>query len=237
MNNDKREFDHFSESYEELLNDPIRDRFSPGGTEFFHIRKRDLIREYFQRRQIDTKKLAYLDLGCGKGELATLLRSDFGKVAGCDPSEGMLKAGGLVSKGIEARVQTDLGRIPFEDQGFDFVTAVCVFHHVPLDARAALVREACRVLKPGGVFSVIEHNPYNPVTKLIVSRTPVDADAILLSPGETRRLFRESGSRVDDQRYFLYFPESLYRRLSWLETAMGKVPLGGQYAVFGRSAA
>ena len=85
MNNDKREFDHFSESYEELLNDPIRDRFSPGGTEFFHIRKRDLIREYFQRRQIDTKKLAYLDLGCGKGELATLLRSDMGSTSrsGC----------------------------------------------------------------------------------------------------------------------------------------------------------
>ena len=61
MNKPKPEFDQFSESYEQLLNDPIRDRFSPGGTEFFHLRKRDLIRDYFHRRQTDTRKLAYLD--------------------------------------------------------------------------------------------------------------------------------------------------------------------------------
>lgn len=236
MSDGKREFDQFSESYEQLLHDPIRDRFSPGGTEFFHLRKRDLIREYFRRRRTDMRKLAYLDLGCGKGELVSLLRNDFAHTAGCDPSAGMLKAGGLAAIGIEARVQEDPGRIPFEERAFDFVTAVCVFHHVPPSARAALVREACRVLKPGGTLAMIEHNPYNPVTRLIVSRTPVDADAILLPPVETRRLFRESGLSIDDQRYFLYFPESLYRRLNWLEAALGRVPFGGQYAVFARSA-
>ena len=235
MNQDKPEFDHFSGSYDRLLNDPIRDRFSPGGAEFFHLRKRDLIRDHFRRRQTDAGKLAYLDLGCGKGELVSLLRNDFARVAVCDPSEGMLRAGELVSKGIETRVQDDPGRIPFEGAAFDFITAVCVFHHVPPSARAALVREARRVLKPGGTLAIIEHNPYNPVTRLIVSRTPVDADAILLRPTETIRLFRGAGLAVDDRRYFLYFPESIYRRLSGLESALGKVPLGGQYAVFGHS--
>jgi len=79
MNKAKPEFDQFSESYEQLLDDPIRNRFSPGGTEFFHVRKRDLIRDYFRRRRIDTRKLSYLDLGCGKGELASLLRNDFAR--------------------------------------------------------------------------------------------------------------------------------------------------------------
>ena len=91
------------------------------------------------------------------------------------------------------------------------------------------------MLKPGGTLAIIEHNPYNPVTRLIVSRTPVDADAILLRPAETRRLFRGAGLTVEEQRYFLYLPEYLYRRLGGLETALAKVPLGGQYAVFGRS--
>lgn len=236
MNNDKPEFDHYSESYEQLLNDPIRDFFAPRGMEFFHLRKRDLIREYFRRRQTDTRKLAYLDLGCGKGELASLLASDFARVAGCDPSAGMLQAGDLVSKGIETRVQEDPSLIPFEPTVFDFVTAVCVFHHVPPSARAALVRDARRVLKPGGTLAIIEHNPFNPITRLIVSRTPVDADAILLRPAETRRLLHQAGLTVDDQRYFLYFPEPLYRRLSKLESALAKAPLGGQYALFGCSA-
>jgi SAM-dependent methyltransferase len=236
MNKAKPEFDDFSESYEQLATHPLRDRFASGGSEFFHVRKRDLIRAYFRHRQTDTGKLAYLDLGCGKGELASLLRNDFARVAGCDPSAGMLKAGELVTKGIETRVQDDPGQIPFEGAEFDFVTAVCVFHHVPPLARAALVRESRRVLKPGGTLAIIEHNPYNPITRLLVSRIPVDADAILLRPAETRRLFREAGLTIDDQQYFLYFPASLYRRLSPLESALAKVPLGGQYAVFGRSA-
>ena len=233
MNRSEPEFDQFSGSYEQLLNDPIRNRFAPGGAEFFHLRKRNLIRDYFRRRRTDTRKLAYLDVGCGKGELASLLRGDFARIAGCDPSAGMLKAGELSSNGIEMRVQDDAGRIPFEDSEFDFVTAVCVFHHVPLAARGTLMGEVRRVLKRGGTLAIIEHNPYNPVTRLIVGRTPVDADAILLRPAETRRLFREAGLAVDDQRFFLYFPESLYRRLGRLESALTKVPLGGQYAVFG----
>jgi SAM-dependent methyltransferase len=231
----KPEFDQFSATYKELLKDPVRDRFAPSGTEFFHLRKQDLIRDYFRRRHIDTRQLSYLDVGCGSGELVSLLCSDFSDVAGCDPSAGMLDAGGLGSKGIEARVQEDPRRIPFDGAAFDFVSAVCVLHHVPLPARGALMAEMRRVLKPNGTLAIIEHNPYNPITRLIVSRTPVDADAILLRPEETRRLFREAGLTVDDQRYFLYLPESLYRRLNRLESLLVTVPLGGQYAVFGRS--
>jgi SAM-dependent methyltransferase len=234
MNNSSPEFDQYSEAYDQLASDEIRDRFASGATEFFHLRKRDLIREYFRKRETDTRTLAYLDLGCGKGELATMLRDDFARVAGCDPSAGMLKAGGLAEKGIEARVQGDPGRIPFEPGEFDFVTAVCVFHHVPPMARASLVKEARRVLKPGGTLAIIEHNTYNPVTRLAVSRIPVDADAILLPPPETRNLFRNAQLTIDKQQYFLYFPAKLYPHLRGIEAALSKVPLGGQYAVFGR---
>jgi SAM-dependent methyltransferase len=228
-------FDRFAALYEELLNDQIRSRFARGSGGFFHVRKHDLIRDYFRRRQTDMRKLSYLDLGCGKGELVSLLRSDFARVAACDPSEGMLKAGALVAKGIETRVQDNPGRIPFATAEFDFITAVCVCHHVPPPARAVLLRETRRVLRRGGTLAIIEHNPYNPVTRLIVSRTPVDAEAILLRPAETRRLLREARFAVDDLRYFLYFPEFLFRWFSRLEAALSKIPLGGQYVVFGRS--
>jgi SAM-dependent methyltransferase len=232
---DVREFDGYSDSYEELLKDPIRDRFSSGTSEFFHRRKRDLIREYFRHRSIDTRELSYLDLGCGKGELLTLLQDDFAQVFGCDPSPGMIAMGDLKGRGIETRVQVESRRIPFDEGQFDFVTAVCVYHHVPPAYRQNLTAEVCRVLKPSGVFAIIEHNPYNPITRLIVSRTPVDADAILLRPVETRHLFRHQGLVIDNQRYFLYLPENVYRRLGFLETALCSwMPLGGQYVVFGR---
>ncbi len=224
------EFDRYSGSYEELLKDPIRDRFTGSGSQFFHVRKRDLIREHFSSRGIDTRKLRYLDIGCGKGELLSLLRDDFREIAGCDPSPGMLSS----SQGVETRVQENPGKIPFEDAAFDFVTAVCVYHHVPPSSRLALTREACRVLKPGGIFAIIEHNPYNPVTRLIVSRTPVDADAVLLRPSEAREWMREAGFTCGAPEYFLYLPEPIYRRTGdWLEHLLRRVPLGGQYVIFG----
>jgi SAM-dependent methyltransferase len=222
------EFDHYADSYEELLKDPIRDRFGKG-SRFFHERKRDLIRAFCRRHDLPTRSMRYLDVGCGKGELVTLLRNDFGSVAGCDPSARMLGA----AEGIDIRVQRELGSIPYENDEFDFVTCVCVYHHVPPPARLALTREINRVVRPGGVFVIIEHNPYNPATRLIVSRTPVDADAVLLTQRESSALMKVAGFCHQESQYFLYFPEFLYRRVgdaaeSWLRD----VPLGGQYAVF-----
>jgi SAM-dependent methyltransferase len=231
----KPDFDALSDSYEDLLKDPLRDRFTGGASDFFHVRKRDLMRDFFRRRQVDTRKLSYLDIGCGKGELLTLLREDFEQVCGCDPSPGMLAAGGLSAKGIQTSVQHDPQRLPFDDARFDVITAVCVYHHVAPDLRPSLTREVHRVLKPGGWFAIIEHNPYNPVTRFIVSRTPVDAAAILLRASEARRLLRGAGFQVDAQQYFLYCPERLYRQFGGLEAALKAIPFGGQYAVFARS--
>ena len=223
------EFDRYAGSYEALLKDPIRDRFSGGGSEFFHRRRCELIRAYFRQRAIHTTRLSYLDLGCGKGELLTRLRNDFGRLAGCDPSSEMLDA----AEGMEKRPQDDPEKIPFEDAEFDFVTAAGVFHHVAVESRLALVREVVRVLKPGGIFAILEHNPYNPVTRLIVSRTPVDANALLLHQRETRELVRAAGLVVSATRYFLFFPEFAYRYTGdSVEGWLRAFPLGGQYAVF-----
>jgi SAM-dependent methyltransferase len=223
-------FDRLSSSYEELLHDPLRDRFSGLESAFFHRRKGDLIRRFFRRRGVATSGLRYLDLGCGKGELLQLLQSDFKQTAGCDVSQEMMRQITQVT-GIETRVQKDL-RIPFGDAEFDLVTAVCVYHHVPSAARQTLTKEINRVLRPGGVFCMIEHNPLNPVTRLIVSRTDVDADAILLPAAEARQLAAAAGLAPLEQDYFLYFPQALYRYLGRLEAVLAKVPLGGQYALF-----
>lgn len=223
------EFDRYSPSYEELLKDPLRDRFTGGESVFFQERKRDLIRNYFRAAKRDTHEMGYLDIGCGKGELISLLRDDFGRTVGCDPSRGMLSS----VEGIETKVQEDPARVPFEDQEFDFVTAVCVYHHVPVPERLALAREMARVLKPGGVFVMIEHNPFNPVTRRIVSRTPVDADAVLLEAAEARELMSQAGFAPQPPHYFLYFPGAIYRRGAHvLEEFLRFLPLGGQYAVF-----
>ena len=47
-------------------------------------------------------------------------------------------------------------------------------------------------------------------------------------------ILREAGAREQETRFFLYLPEPLFARFGWCERALGRVPLGGQYAVFGR---
>ncbi len=79
---------------------------------------------------------------------------------------------------------------------------------------------------------MIEHNPLNPVTRVLVRRTPVDSDAVLLPGGEARQLTRRAGFTHLQQDYFLYFPQSVYRNVGRLENVLAIVPLGGQYAVF-----
>src|SRR4051794_7302300 len=84
------EFDQFAPSYADLLHDPIRDRFAPD-SRFFAERKWILIRDFFRRSGRETHPLAWLDVGCGQGDLLRQGRSFFATVAGCDPSERMLE--------------------------------------------------------------------------------------------------------------------------------------------------
>jgi SAM-dependent methyltransferase len=222
------EFDRYAGNYEDLLRDPIRDRFAVNA-EFFHFRKWLLIQDFFRRRSIRSKELCWLDVGCGKGELLRLGKAHFRTAMGCDPSAEMLRHCG----GLAVSHQPEPARLLFEDQSFDFVTAACVYHHLGPLERPALTNEARRVLRPGGLLVIFEHNPANPATRLIVSRTPVDSKAVLLRARELRSLMRAAGLVPLDTLYYLYLPQRLFEFAGKLERLLTGIPLGGQYAVFG----
>jgi SAM-dependent methyltransferase len=208
-------FDDYAGNYAELIKDPIREKFAKS-SRFFFERKIQVIRRFFQSAEIESKNLDWLDIGCGQGDMLRVGMPYFKSSKGCDPSQGMLEA----CNGLDVRKQESLGKLPFEDANFDFLTAVCVYHHVPESERLQLTRETLRVLKPGGTVCVIEHNPWNIATRVIVSRTPVDADAHLLSPRDARRLLSEAGTRV------------IHSHFGWIEEGLAAIPLGGQYSVF-----
>jgi SAM-dependent methyltransferase len=224
------EFDQMAPRYEEMLSDPLRDRFTASNSDFFHLRKRDLIRDYFHSRGIDMRPSSYLDVGCGKGELLSLLRDDFAAVSGCDTSWRMLSC----VRDTAVRLQLRSDQLPFETGVFDFISASCVYHHVPPSGRRALTAEVKRLLRPAGIFAIIEHNPYNPITRLVVKRSAIDRDAVLLRAFEVRQLMRAVGLTPETTEYFLYAPKPLYHRGGrYLEHCLSSLPLGGQYAVFG----
>jgi len=225
----EREFDAYAAEYDALLEDPVRRRFAPGNT-FFVSRKIEVILKLLRAAGRDPATLRWLDVGCGRGELLSGARAHFLEARGCDVSAGMLGH----APAVDVAMQPDPGRLPFEDGAFDFVTAVCVFHHVEPADRAGLLAEIKRVLAPDGLIMLVEHNPLNPVTRLIVSRAAVDRDARLLTGRSARRLFARERIEPLASRHFLLLPESLYSRFGAIERFLSRMPLAGQYAVLGR---
>jgi SAM-dependent methyltransferase len=221
------EFDSYAKQYDALLRDPVRERFA-GDPLFFHQRKWEVLREYLDGRPIPMRAMRWLDVGCGRGELLRIGRRFFAEAVGCDPSAEMLGA----CDELKLELQPAPAVLPALNDSFDVITAACVYHHLDPASRIALTREVARVLRPGGVFAIFEHNPRNPVTRRVVRRCPVDANAILLGPAEVRRIMRDAGMIPAASRFYLFFPQRLYAAMARLENRLGWLSLGGQYAVF-----
>ena len=100
-----------------------------------------------------------LDIGCGGGGFLRMLseRYPFAMLFGVDISDDALamtsevNAGAVAAGGLELHL-APADSLPFEDGSFDMVTAMETYFFWP--DIAAGIREAARVLSPGGVMAV-----------------------------------------------------------------------------------
>jgi len=91
-----------------------------------------------------------LDLGCGTGIVARLLRERLGgaaRITGLDVSPPMIAKARSLAPELDWREGNAMA-LPFADHAFDLVLSQQMFQFVP--DRAAALREARRVLAPGG---------------------------------------------------------------------------------------
>jgi len=100
-----------------------------------------------------------LEVGCGVGAVLAVLGQEFPglRLFGVDiePRQLDFARGHLERAGVEATLQeADALALPFEDESFDHVWMMWLLEHVA-DAPSAL-REARRVLVPGGAITAIE---------------------------------------------------------------------------------
>jgi ubiquinone/menaquinone biosynthesis C-methylase UbiE/predicted transcriptional regulator len=101
------------------------------------------------------------DLGCGTGELTATLAPFVQRVIAVDRSGDMLQiAMRRLADWPNADVRRgELETLPIADGELDAATLILVLHHLP-DPSAAL-REAARVLKPGGRLLVADMLPHD----------------------------------------------------------------------------
>ena len=226
----KTEFDRHAHSYEEEIRSSIS--FIRQDVQFFTQAKARHLIELAERERGDASRLVALDVGCGVGLTDRWLAPIFGSLHGLDISKDAIDVAAR-NNPLVRYASYDGGSFPFSDAAFDLVFAICVMHHVDPPSRPAFVAEMARVTKADGLVVVFEHNPYNPLTRLVVRRCEFDEDVMLLPMPEVKQLLAGTGLSVADERYILFFPwdGTGVRRF---ERRLGRVPLGAQYFVAGR---
>jgi SAM-dependent methyltransferase len=224
---DEAEFDRVADEYRALH--AAGTRLSGESPEFFAEYKVADLAALLAGRLGDEP--AILDFGAGVGTSVPYFRKYLPRcrLTCLDVSRRSLKVG-RARFGDEAEFVHFSGtRVPFVDASFDVVFLACVLHHVAHSEHPALLAEAHRVLRPDGSLVVFEHNPYNPLTVHAVNNSPLDANAVLLTPSSLRRSAQHAGFSPGVLRYCMFFPRAL-RALRPLERRLRWLPLGAQYS-------
>ena len=221
-------FDGYRSNYRDVVQSSID--FSGLRHDFFMRAKADMLRDLIAQR-LKAGKPKMLDVGCGVGSFHPLLRGMVGRISGIDVSSASIAQARADNCDVDYS-HFDGMTFPFEDEGFDLVTAICVMHHVKPSEWTHFMSEMRRVVRPGGLVCVIEHNPLNPLTRFAVSRCEFDRDAVLLGARRARELMSKAGISEIGTRHFVLFPSEA-KPARRIERALSGVPLGAQYVAFG----
>lgn len=60
-------------------------------------------------------------------------------------------------------------KLPYSDNSFDLITCLMTFHHIPEENSVALTKEIYRVLKPGGIMILREHDSHTDDDKKLLN--------------------------------------------------------------------
>ena len=111
-----------------------------------------------------------LDMGCGRGAVIIMTAQRFpeAKLTGVDLWRKSDQSGNreeaavanAKANGMDSRIDFvtgDMTKLPFENDSFDLITASLSIHNIPhAQGRAQAIREAVRVLKPGGQIIIAD---------------------------------------------------------------------------------
>lgn len=224
------EFDRYSGTYSQDIGSAIE--IFGKEHDFFVRNKAEILLPALAQIDADISCLKVLDVGCGVGLVHRYIAPAVRCLYGADVSGASIEAARKENPGVVYE-SYDGHTLSYPDASFDCAYAICVLHHVPVVQWQEFVAEMRRVVRPGGLVLLIEHNPLNPATQFIVRNAPMDENAVLVWPRRLRNLMKAAGLSHCWTRYVLFTPFAgkFFRKLDHL---LSPVPLGAQYVMGGR---
>jgi ubiquinone/menaquinone biosynthesis C-methylase UbiE len=223
------EFDQFANDYYNQLQTSIK--ISGEDPEFYAEYKVQDTFRLCAKLQFAPKTI--LDFGSGIGNSIPWFRKYFphANIICSDISAKSIEVSQKRFPGNEEYVKIADQKIALPNESVDVVFTTCVFHHIPSIEHELWISELRRVLKPGGLLIVFEHNPKNPITISVVKHCPFDANAVLLSASQMKVLLQKAGFPNSKISYRIFFPKflSFFR---FLEQYFTSIPLGAQYFIY-----
>lgn len=219
------EFDQFADEYDQQHRANIA--VTGEGPEYFSEYK---IQEF--ARIIGPDRKALLDFGSGTGNSIPWFQKYFpaSALTGVDVSQKSLDLAQRRFPGLANGVLMQGDKIPADSNTFDAAFSACVFHHIDHDEHVKWLAELHRTVRPGGMLTIFEHNPLNPLTVRAVNTCPFDINARLIAARVLAGRFKAAGWSGLKVRYHVFFPRAL-AGLRFLEPWLSWLPLGGQYSV------
>lgn len=109
---------------------------------------------------IDLRNKCILDCGCGSGDYVLEFLKYSSNVFGVEYDEDKVKSFKLLNSNSEKVMVGDGEHLVFQDNKFDLVLLNEVLEHVSDEEK--ILKEAYRVLKPGGVLALFSPNRFYP---------------------------------------------------------------------------
>ena len=175
--------------------------------EEFFTTAADVVRGLIAELKRLGRREAALEIGCGPGRLMRPMARHFGEIHGVDVSDEMVRLARERLRDVpnahpQVTPSSDLAMFP--DAKFDFVYSYAVFQHIPSrEVVFGYLREACRVLKPGGVLRC-------QLNGLPATAKQYDTwSGVRIAPEEVRAFAREQG-------FVLLALEDIWTQYMWV---------------------
>lgn len=218
----KNHFNDIAQTYHDEVADHVRD----------HLIQKwwGIVGHYFD------EDCGVIDIGCGEGTNACFLEDKGMEVVGVDASEELIAQGLKRYPRLTGKLHVgDALSLDFDDNVFDVANLIGVLHHIySRDDQLKGVREALRVVKPGGTVLIRESNLINPLFRLFWNYIFPLTAKIDKFGGENwisaKHLTSVFAGQIDSVRFFTFIPSFVPQWMLPVATRIERKLEGGYFS-------